>query len=33
MAQELPGDLLFLIEYQWKYFFGFAGSVEGQERM
>jgi len=32
MAPGVLGYLLFLLEYQWKYFFGFAGGVEGQER-
>ena len=32
MASEFLSNLLFLVEYQWKYLFGFAGGVDVQER-
>jgi len=32
MAPGFLVNLLFLLEYQWKYFFGSGGGVEGQER-
>jgi hypothetical protein len=32
MAPAFLGNFLFLLEYQWKCFFGFGGGVEGQER-
>jgi hypothetical protein len=32
MAPDFLSNSLFLLEYQWKWFFDFGGGVEGQER-
>ena len=33
MAPGFLGNLLFLLEFKWKCFFGLGGGVEGQDRI